>query len=78
MNFLVVGNDHCGDGIHATILGTRRRFPISFPTAKHNQSQLSEEADVQQQGRKEDMKRINVCMYVCVCIYIYIYVQGVS
>jgi hypothetical protein len=58
VNFLVVGNDHCGDGIHATIPGTRRRFPISFPTAKHNQSQLSEEADVQQQGRKEDTKTI--------------------
>jgi len=58
VNFLVVGNDHCGGGIHATVPGTRRRFPISFPTAKHNQSQLSEEADVPEQGGKEDAKTI--------------------
>jgi len=67
VNFLVVGKDLCGDGIHATIPGTRRRFPVSFPTAKHNQYQLSEEADVPEQGRKEDTKTIY--------IYIYIYIK---
>jgi hypothetical protein len=60
VNFLVVGNDHCGEGIHATFPGTRRRFPISFPTAEYNQSQLSEQADVQQQGRKGDTKTIKI------------------